>query len=67
MRNNTQIRIEIRDVKDEDLPSVQIIYAEQVLCGVSSWEEIPPDLAEITMRRDIIIKAGFPLRFAVIK
>ena len=40
MSNNAQIRIEICDVNDEDLPSIQTIYSEQVLCDVSSWEEI---------------------------
>jgi L-amino acid N-acyltransferase YncA len=40
MSNNAQIRIEIRDVNDEDLPFIQTIYSEQVLYGVSSWEEI---------------------------
>ena len=67
MSDNSPICIEIRDVKNEDLQSIQTIYAEQVLCGISSWEETPPDLAEITKRRDTIIGANFPYRVAVIK
>ena len=31
------------------------------------WEEIPPDLAEITKRRDTRVGADFPHRVAIIK
>jgi L-amino acid N-acyltransferase YncA len=65
MNHPAKIHIEIRDVKDEDLPSIQIIYAEEVLHGVSSWEEVPPNLTEIIKRRDTIVSAGFPYRVAV--
>ena len=56
--------IEINNVTDADLPAIQNIYAHEVLHGVSSWEEIPPDLAEITRRRDAIIAGGYPYRVA---
>ncbi len=57
--------IELRDVCDADLPAIQEIYAFQVLHGVSSWEEEPPDLAEISRRRDAVLAAGYPYRVAV--
>ena len=65
MSNNLHPEINIRDVADTDLPAIQAIYADQVLHGVSSWEETPPDLAEITRRRDAIVAAGYPYRVAV--
>ncbi len=57
--------IEIRDVIDDDLAAIQAIYGFQVVHGVSSWEEQPPDLAEIRRRRDAIVQAGYPYRVAV--
>jgi len=65
MTNETSSSIEIRDVKDKDLPIIQSIYAEQVLHGVSSWEEIPPNLAEMTKRQNGIMNLGYPFRVAV--
>lgn len=65
MTNEAPTNIKIRDVKDKDLRTIQSIYTEQVLHGVSSWEEIPPDLAEMTKRRDGIVGAGYPYRVAV--
>lgn len=65
MTNEAPANIETRDVEDKDLPTILSIYAEQVLHGVSSWEETPPDLAEMTKRRDGIVDAGYPYRVAV--
>lgn len=56
--------IYISDVTDADLPAIQTIYAFEVLHGVSSWEETPPDLAEITRRRDAVLAADYPYRVA---
>lgn len=56
--------IVLRDVSDADLPAIQEIYAFQVLHGVSSWEEVPPDLPEIGRRRDGVLAAGYPYRVA---
>lgn len=65
MKHHAKTLIEIRDVKDEDLPSIQIIYAEQVLHNFSSWEEVTPNLTEIIKRRDAIVSAGFAYCVAV--
>lgn len=40
----------IRDAAPSDLPKVQAIYAHHVLHGLASFEETPPDLAEIERR-----------------
>ncbi|NQU61482.1 MAG: N-acetyltransferase family protein [Rhodospirillales bacterium] len=57
--------IEIRDVTDSDMPAIQEIYTHHVLEGLASFEEIPPDLAEMTRRRDAIVAQGYPYRVAV--
>ncbi len=54
----------IRDVADADLPAIQEIYAHHVLEGLASFDETPPDVAEITRRRDALKDAGHPYRVA---
>jgi len=56
----------IRDVTEDDMASIQQIYADEVLHGVSSWEEDPPSVAEMALRRDGIVNAGYPYRVAVL-
>jgi L-amino acid N-acyltransferase YncA len=46
-------RLSIRDATEEDLAAVQTIYAHHVNHGLASFEEVPPDLAEIAHRRDV--------------
>ncbi|MFD2206145.1 GNAT family N-acetyltransferase [Kiloniella antarctica] len=55
----------IRLVEDKDLVSITGIYADEVLHGVSSWEEVPPDNEEMSRRRDAIVKGGYPYRVAI--
>ena len=38
------------------------IYADEVVHGVSSWEEVPPSVDELTRRRDALLTSGFPYR-----
>ncbi len=40
----------IRDATREDMPAIQAIYAHHVLHGTGTFEETPPDQAEITRR-----------------
>lgn len=54
------IRPAIRPVRDGDLPAIRAIYAEAVLHGTASFELDPPDLAEMTARRDRIVAGGYP-------
>ena len=63
--NKQYTDIIIRNARDEDMPSIQQIYAIQVLHGVSSWEEDPPSLEEMIFRRNAAIQAGYPYRVAV--
>ncbi|MEH6631014.1 MAG: N-acetyltransferase family protein [Halopseudomonas aestusnigri] len=55
----------IRDVTDKDMARIQEIYADEVLHGVSSWEEVPPNVEELIHRRDVILAGGFPYRAAL--
>ena len=52
----------IRDVTDADMAAIQDIYTHHVLEGLASFEETPPDVAEMTRRRDAILELGYPYR-----
>jgi len=47
------------------MDAVQRIYAHHVLTGYASFEETPPDLAEMTRRWTAIVEAGLPYVCAV--
>ncbi len=48
-----------------DIPAIQRIYAHHVLHGFASFEETPPDAAELTRRWSAIVDAGLPYFCAV--
>ena len=50
----------VRDATDDDLAAIQAIYAHHVLHGVASFEETPPDIAEMRARRDKVLDHGLP-------
>ena len=50
----------IRPAGADDLDSIQRIYAHHVLHGLASFEEAPPDAAEMTRRFRAIVDAGLP-------
>ncbi len=54
----------IRDAIPDDMAAVQAIYAHHVLHGIASFEETPPDVAEITRRMRALTEHGFPYRVA---
>lgn len=56
----------IRDVADGDMAAIQDIYAHHVLEGLASFEEEPPDEAEMTHRRDALLAESYPYRVAVL-
>ncbi|WP_299380808.1 GNAT family N-acetyltransferase [uncultured Kiloniella sp.] len=58
-------QIIIRNVDDSDIACIQEIYADEVLHGVSSWEETPPDHAEMLARKNGVVGGGDPYRVAV--
>jgi phosphinothricin acetyltransferase len=56
--------IAVRDALDADMPAAQVIYAHHVLHGLSSFEEVPPDIAEMNRRREAIRVHGLPYLIA---
>lgn len=42
------------------MPAIQAIYAHHVLTGTASFEEVPPELAEMQRRHASITGQGFP-------
>jgi len=55
----------IRPAIAGDLAVIQHIYTHHVLTGLASFEETPPDLAEMTRRWQAIAEAGLPYVVAV--
>ncbi|MCW5603247.1 MAG: N-acetyltransferase [Burkholderiales bacterium] len=53
-------QIIVRPAGIEDMKSVQAIYAHHVLHGTASFEEHPPDCAEMCRRREAVLAAGLP-------
>ena len=52
--------LSIRDATENDLAAIQAIYAHHVNHGLASFEEVPPDIAEITRRRDVARDQNLP-------
>ncbi|MCW5770644.1 MAG: N-acetyltransferase [Rhodospirillaceae bacterium] len=50
----------VRSSEDGDLPAIQAIYAHHVLHGFGSFEEVPPDMAELARRRTEFLARGMP-------
>lgn len=50
----------VRPVRDDDLPAITTIYAHHVRTGSASFEEIPPDEAEMRTRCAKVRDAGLP-------
>ncbi|MEX1108727.1 MAG: N-acetyltransferase family protein [Dongiaceae bacterium] len=48
----------LRPAGPADVASIQSIYAHHVLYGSASFEEIPPDAAEIERRRAAVVAQG---------
>ncbi|HET6519787.1 MAG TPA: GNAT family N-acetyltransferase [Geminicoccaceae bacterium] len=51
---------DIRPSSDADLPAIRAIYAHHVLYGLASFEEVPPDVAELARRRAEVLARGLP-------
>ena len=50
----------IRGCGAGDMAGVQAIYAHHVLHGLATFEEVPPDEAEMARRRDEVLGRGLP-------
>ena len=59
--------VSLRPTVVGDMEAVQRIYAHHVLTGYASFEETPPDIAEMTRRWTAIADAGLPYVCAVEK
>lgn len=60
VQNPTQVRLVIRPIADADMTAVTAIYAHHVRTGFGSFEETPPDAAEMARRRDDYLGRGLP-------
>lgn len=56
----------VRPSRAEDIGAIQAIYAHHVLHGLASFEEVPPDAAELAQRREAIVARGLPYLVAEI-
>lgn len=52
--------IAVRDATPADMAAIREIYAHHVLHSVASFEEVPPDEAEMNRRREEVVAKGFP-------
>jgi phosphinothricin acetyltransferase len=50
----------VRDASETDMDAVQAIYAHHVRFGSASFEEVPPDAAEMHARRAGVLALGLP-------
>ena len=50
----------VRDALPADLPIMQSIYAHHVLHGLASFEEVPPDVAEMERRYRELLACRLP-------
>lgn len=50
----------IRSSADSDVPAITAIYGWNVLNGFGTFEEVPPDTAEMTRRREGLLARGLP-------
>ena len=51
---------QIRPSGDRDVAAIAAIYSHHVLHGIASFEEEPPDAAEIAHRRQAVLARGLP-------
>ena len=58
--NDPSATISVRPVETADIDAIQRIYAHHVLHGLASFEETPPDAAELGRRWRAIADAGLP-------
>lgn len=52
--------ISIRSSNEDDVAAIAAIYRYHVLHGLASFEEIPPEPAEIARRREDVLSLGLP-------
>ena len=60
------VTVQIRDATEDDLATIQEIYADHVLNGLASFEETPPDITEIMHRFATLRNGNYPYLVAVV-
>jgi len=55
-----QAKVSIKECRDADMVRVSEIYARSVREETASFELAPPDLAEMSRRREALLDAGYP-------
>ena len=58
--------VAVRDALETDIPAIQAIYAHHVRHGLASFEEVPPDSAEMLRRFQALTQGGFPYLAAML-
>ncbi len=58
--------IGLRTAADGDMATIQAIYAHHVLHGLASFEEMPPSIEDMRVRREAIVAQGMPYLVAEI-
>lgn len=58
--------LQIRDATAEDMIAVQAIYAPHVLHSSATFEETPPSVQEMQLRRERVLAQGLPYLVALI-
>jgi L-amino acid N-acyltransferase YncA len=59
------MRLDVRDLRAEDLSAVTEIYADAVSNGTASYELMPPDFEEMRSRFRALKEKGYPYLAAV--
>ncbi len=59
--------VQIRPALAADFRAIQSIYADEVLNGIATFEEIPPSIDELTQRWSSIIDTGLPFLVATLE
>jgi phosphinothricin acetyltransferase len=59
--------LEIRPTLPADLPAIAAIYEHAVRHGTATFELIPPGLAEMTRRFDVLMDGGYPYFVAALE
>jgi phosphinothricin acetyltransferase len=52
--------VRVRDGTEADIAAIAAIYRHHVLTGLASFEEVPPEAAEMARRRQGVVEAGMP-------
>jgi len=50
----------LRPAEAADVPGIAALYGHHVAEGFASFEEVPPDAAEMARRRETLVGSGFP-------